>query len=699
MKLQQIKDRETKLNILADDYYNGEPVVTDQEFDRLVSEHRKDYEIHPEMFPPNTILHRVGALPSSGRVKASHFRTMSSLDNVFEREGDEPLIELIDWMNKLQVDTELFLQPKYDGLSVSVLYDNGKLIRCLTRGDGSVGEDVTENMRHLVPGAVSIVETTQVDGEVYMTRHDFTEINVRLVQEGLKPMANPRNAASGALRLLDPQKSRERRLSFVAFNLRDVLTPGLWDQPKIYATLRDFGFNVPTCLKVSPRIWRSEPNLHTVGFLRTSLLSDNIPTDGVVVKVADGQVAETLGQTSRSPRWAVALKLLPERRVTRLEGITVQVGRTGVLTPVAELKPVTLDGTTVQRATLHNESQIKKLKLNIGDRVEVQKAGHIIPQILRSLDDDSSKFDMRTFLDNKCPCGKSTIIREDTGTSGEYSYRCASESCESVIVDKLLRFASRDAMNIEGLGEEVATAIVKMTDNPTLFKVLSWLYVHAKVSDLSVLTWTTQGDTKMTFGSSRAGELVHQLYRSLDNPLWRWVAGLGVPSAGSNTAKELGRLYQNLKDLVNQSGHSAPLITLIAEGIKKTDPRLAPYKVSHHLGPVSCRSLLDFFDGQKELIAWVSKLGKNPQSDNYAPVIEEVVGPLSGEKIVITGSLSVDREEMKSLLEAYGATVVSSISSKTTMLVAGENAGSKLKKATDLDIPVVSEMEIRERLK
>jgi DNA ligase (NAD+) len=704
---EKIEARENQLRAAADAYYNGEPTMSDAEFDALVKDHKQDREAFAESFPYPTILDRVGAPadPGSGFAKVAHAVPMLSLTNVFEDDNDG-CPGLNEWLQEVESkcgsDTQIVIEPKVDGLSLSVRWINGKLV-AVTRGDGFTGDDVSANVAHLFPAKPEdfALEKLELRGEIAMTFDVFDRLNAELTAKGEKPYANPRNAAAGALRLHDAAESRRRSLIFVPHGViaenveshNEALT-------KVYDA--DIGEMIEEIgIMASERI-ESVKNVRSMVDARLSY-----PIDGVVFKIDDYAKRELIGSTSTAPRWAVALKFKQPAVTTTLNAITVQVGRSGVLTPVAELEPVWVDGSTVSRATLHNEDQVNRLGLQVGDRVEIRKAGAIIPEIVRSLTreehmtkqagiDLRPKFSLLDHIGGKCPsCGGADIQKQQVAGEDGSRYCCMNTSCPAQLAARIEHFCSRKCLDIEGIGGEAADALATFLPvyvsprTPTLLDLLD-----LSSNTLAGLSWITASGGVMTFGASRAKKAYDSLQRTLDLPLHRWLFAMGIPSVGENTSKEISRLIPNFASLRSECGPYGIVTQLAAknEEVKKR------FSVSSHLGPVSSQALIDWVNANREELDRLACF-KVVRSDNYDP--EPTASddkPLFGKTFCITGTLSVGRDEMKALIESKGGKVSGSVSKKLDYLVAGDDCGSKLTKAQDLGVQILTEAALREML-
>lgn len=753
---------ERTLREAAEAYYNDTPVMSDAEYDTLWRKHEQSRQESPEdPFWQDTILDKVGAAPAkkSGFAKVRHEVPMLSLDNVFVGE-DGNLEELHAWFRKVQQTlgrpARITAEPKVDGLALSVIYKGGKLLRAVTRGDKTTGDDVTENVKAagLVPWelkdylgtAGTVAEDLELRGEVCMEFSAFEQLNARLKAAGEEEFSNPRNAASGILRRKDPRLVAGQGLTFIAHGCRGAVTGG--DLSYSYAhdsyRLLVLGFKFPQV-----RVFSTAGEDATCAVeLWEELAKQPYPTDGVVFKVDYYEDRQTLGEGTRAPKWAVALKLKQARAVTRLKAITVQVGRSGILTPVAELHPVELDGSIISRATLHNEDQIRRLELVIGDDVEIQKMGAIIPGILRSVSADYRRreltryyasrypelpdmircaqveelmgcerapFNLIAHIGGKCPsCGGADIQKQQVAGEDGARYQCMNAACPAQLAARIEHFCFRQCLDIEGIGSEAAGAIAKHFGDRSLATKLftaGWppellmlaLFGNPK-SWWESLSWATESGGTMTLGRLRADKVMAALARAKTLPLHRWLFALGIPSIGENTSKEISRLFSSARDLTVLCGRggidrchvAADALLRITEGEDKNSDRLKRLAISSHLGPVSCKALLTFARSDVGLAAFSRLAEWNIKSDNYNPIPEATDDkPLFGKTFAITGTLSVGRDAMKALIESKGGKVTGSVSAKTDYLVAGEGGGQKAEKARAAGVQILDEAALR----
>lgn len=705
---------EDELRRASDAYYNGNPIMSDHQFDELWRTHEENRRILPDdPVWKDTILDKVGARPpaASGFNKVRHSTRMQSLDNAFVGDGGS-LTEIHYWLARLDLGStaemvRILVEPKIDGLSLRLVYKDGQLLQAATRGDGEHGDDVTANVRaaKLVPERLvgHHPGRLEINGEVFMTFTAFQRLNVHQRHAGEEPYSNPRNAAAGILRRKNPDAVKNQGLSFLAHGVSEGALEEAYSLEVVRLQRAGFKFPDSRSMLADGQIDNSGKRFTLEWF--KELARQDYPTDGAVLKVDLFKARAALGSTSRAPRWAVALKFEQEEVETVLKGITIQVGRSGILTPVAELEPVEVDGTIVGRATLHNQDQVERLQLRVGDKVLVRKAGAIIPEIVRSITaeargkQEGGGWSLLEHIRYKCPaCGSSDIAVRAEGATAFY---CQNTGCRAQLAARIEHMASRKCLNLDGLGTEACDAIAARAEEDGVthpFDILS-----RSVEYFASLHWTVASGTGMTFGESRAARVVEAAKASAKLPLNRWVASLGIPTIGENTSKELSRLFMDMPTLVNSAVHEEGLLRIMraywASGKKKVYEELKMrYGISHHLGPVSISQLVEFC-AKPENRTLLKRVPISVVSDNYNPdPPKEAEGPLSGKTFVITGTLSEPRKAIQALIEANGGKVSGSISKTTSVLVAGDWAGSKMKKANDLGVEVWNEDRLRKEV-
>ena len=637
-------------------YVLDQPSISDAEYDGLMRELQALEEAHPEFRTPDSPTARVGGRPREGFVKVPHSAAMLSLDNAL---NEAELVEF-DARVKGLLAGEPFsyvAELKLDGLSMAVHYEHGRMRQALTRGDGRVGEEVTENARtirslplHVKPVATFHAPEFEVRGEVVMRRAAFERLNEQRDKAGEARFANPRNAAAGALRALDPGLTAERRLDYFAYFLMARGRPALPGQWEALNTLRAFGF------MVNPHRRQCHSLEDVLRFIREmEAQREQLPyeIDGVVVKVDSVAEQERLGWTAKAPRWAIAFKYAARQAETILESIEVQVGRTGTLTPVANLKPVIISGVTVSRATLHNEDEIERLGLAAGDRVLVERSGDVIPKVVRVVAHGAERKPFH--MPKKCPVCDGHVAREE----GEVAHRCVNASCPARLRESLLHFAGRHVMDIDGMGDAL----------------VDQLLVRGLVSSTADLYQLTEEQLVELerMGKKSAAKIVENIASSKRQPLARVLNGLGIPFVGERTAQILADHFGSLDDIA-----------------KATIEQL---QQAEEVGPRVAAAIRDFFDEERNrtLIERLREAGLSFTQQKR----KREGGRLAGLTFVLTGTLAnLTREDAKQRLEAAGAKVAGSVSRKTSYVVAGEEAGSKLEKARELGVTVLTEAEL-----
>ena len=645
-------------------YVLDDPEVPDATYDALMRELGELEVAHPELVTPESPTQRVGGRPAAGFAEVVHALPMLSLDNAFSeedlREFDRRVRERLD-VERVAYAAE----PKIDGLAISVRYEGGVYVRAATRGDGTRGEDVTANVRTIAALPLRLrgdpPPVLEVRGEVYMARASFERLNARAAAAGEKTFANPRNAAAGSLRQLDPAVTASRALDVFFYGLGET---GDWRVPDrhsaVIAALREFGLRtcpdatvvdgLDGCLGYYGRIGRARPDL-------------DYDIDGVVYKVDRLDWQRELGFVARAPRWAIAHKFPAQEEVTQVQDVDFQVGRTGALTPVARLKPVFVGGVTVSNVTLHNMDELERKDVRIGDTVVVRRAGDVIPEVVRVLVERRPADARRVELPATCPVCGSHVTRDE----GEAVARCSGGLvCSAQRREALLHFASRRAMDVDGLGEKVVEQLVESGRVQT-------------PADLYALTAEELAALER-MGAKSAANLVEALAASRRTTLARFLYALGIRDVGEATALAL-------------ANHFGRLDALMAAGYEEIQQ-------VRDVGPVVARHVRDFFDESHnlEVIAALRRAGVAWPEGEPAPSTP-IEGPLTGEVLVITGTLaSMTRDQARDAARAAGATVTDSVSKKTTLLVAGTEAGSKLRKAIDLGVRVADEREFLELL-
>ena len=654
------------------------PTISDAAFDSLMRELREIEAAHPELVTASSPTQRVGGYVGEQFAPVVHERRMYSLDNAMD------LDELDEWMERTAEACGGALPPlccelKIDGSSIALTYEDGVLVRAATRGDGTTGEDVTVNMRTVrdVPlrlrdearGAIAPgVETLELRGEVYMPKKSFEALNAAAEEEGRAPFANPRNAAAGSLRQKDPAVTKMRDLSTFMYAIADDAALEVEGQWELLQWLRKAGFHV------NPDVRLCTTAEEVRGFCRECLdRRESLPyeIDGVVVKVNDFARQRAMGFTARAPRWAIAFKFPPEEKTTLLRDITVQVGRTGALTPVAELVPVVVAGSTVARATLHNLDEVHRKDVRVGDTVIVRKAGDVIPEVLGPVLSLRSPEARIWEMPSVCPSCGSPVVRDQ----GEVAFRCISIDCPAQALERLLHWASRGALDIDGMGEEIVSRLVECGRVADVAD-----YYSLSEEELASLD---MGRVKADGGPVRLGhtvakKLVAAIEVSKGRSFARVLFGLGIRHVGKTTAEAIAAAYPSM-DALAAAGEDE------LAGIYGVGP-----KVAHGMW-------LFFRTPDNTSVIERLRAAGVTMADEAVAVGEEVPQVLAGLTFVLTGTLAhsgMTRDEAGARLKAMGAKVSGSVSKKTSFVVAGENAGSKYDKAVALDVPVLDEAQL-----
>lgn len=646
----EIKELREKLNENARLYYTLDAsTMSDYEYDRLYRRLQELEAAHPEEITPDSPTQRVGDAVLNDFAEVRHPVPLESLEDIFD--GDEVkgfLSKVLETLPRAEYSVE----PKVDGLSVALEYRDGQFYQGATRGDGRVGEDVTRNLRTVRSIPKNLPEKLPrliVRGEVYMARSVFERINEELELEGKPLLANPRNAAAGSLRQKDPKVCAKRQLDIAVFNLQLVEGRSFATHSDTLDYLREQGFPViPHTVLRDP-----EEILDQIQKLGDNRMDFPYDIDGAVVKLNDLSDRSVLGSTAKCPKWAVAYKYPPEQKESRVADIVVQVGRTGVLTPKAVLEPVRLAGTTVTNATLHNQDYITEKDIRIGDTVVVQKAGEIIPEIVSVVKEKRPEGTKPYHLPDKCPVCGAAVLRDPDGAA----VRCTGAECPAQLLRNMIHFASRDAMDIDGVGPAVLQQLIEsgLVSNP------------ADLYDLRAEQ--LEGLDRM--GKKSAQNAVDAIARSKENDLWRLIFALGIRQVGAKAAKILATHFGSMDGLRRAT----------AEELTEIDD----------VGAVTADYITHWMqsDQAADLLARLQKVGVNMECHQ-----ELVDRRFAGMTFVLTGALTrFTREEAGEMIELRGGKVSSSVSKKTTYVVAGENAGSKLKKAGELGISVLSEEE------
>jgi DNA ligase (NAD+) len=722
-------------------YDEARPTISDAEYDRLLRELRELEEAHPAIATPDSPTQRVGGTPSTGFKQVRHAMPMRSLDNLFAKEGVEGLRKFVASVEKFLPGEQMewLVEPKVDGVAVSLRYENGVLGVGATRGDGETGDDITANLKTIrslplrIAGAPSVFE---VRGEVYLSIAGFQRIRDEMIAAGELPFANARNAAAGSLKMLNPKIVARRPLHIVLYGLGEVHGEMPATQEQLIRCLASFGFPTPPWSALCRSVPELAGAIQTLDEVRSSF---EFETDGAVIKLNSLAQRERVGFTSRAPRWAKAYKYAAEQAQTRLRDITVQVGRTGVLTPVAELEPVLLRGTTITRATLHNEDEIRRKDIRIGDLVTIEKAGEVIPAVVQvELDArpaQTAPFDFFAHIHGKCPACGSRITRDPRFAV----WLCENVACPAQKTRRLEYFARRAALDIEGLGGIVADKLIerRMVDEPLdVFDL--------KLESLAALNLGTTAEPRI-FGVKNATKMLNAIARARTLPLARWLHALAIPEVGETTASVLARFHDSIESVANSPllGRIVELDRKIAEAdacnprrrteghphspegaraadesrhaallgeIDRIQDELAATGFARRtakkgggrggfvteVGPVIARSVLDYFRSPagRTVLARMRALGIAPRG-NAAGTREHENSPLAGKTFVLTGSMEkLTRSDATARIRAAGGNVTGAVTKKTDWLVVGQNPGSKLEDARTLQIPTLTEAQL-----
>lgn len=645
-------------------YIQAKPEITDREFDRELKRLEQLESEHPEFDSHDSPTKKVGGAPIDGFQTVAHRLPMLSIDNIFELEGlNEFETRLCKLLGEEQI--ELTAEYKIDGVAVSLVYENGVLTRGVTRGDGQQGDDITHNVRTMrgVPLRLEIdqpPELLEIRGEAYISNSDFQILNVEMQRQGKEPFANSRNTTAGGLKLLDPKLSAKRKIRFFAHGIGAVEGVDYETHINYLAAIQEMGLPATPNVKAFPNMATTLEHVQT---MMDDLHTLDFEVDGIVLKVNQFNQRELLGNTSKSPRWVVAYKWERYEAVTKVESIVFQVGKTGTVTPVANLEPVQIAGTTVSRASLHNHDEMERLGIQIGDWVVVEKAGKIIPHVVRVEEHRRDGTQEELPFPEHCPECNAELVQDDGGVY----IRCPNPTCPASIRETLRFYASRQAMDIEGMGIKM---IEQLLEQKLISSLADMYRLHEHYDQLVELD--RQGDKSIE-------NLLAGIESSKTRPLWRLLTGLNIRHVGTSNARILEKEFGTMDEIANQS----------VEDLAAVD----------EIGPVIAESVFTFFhsDFGSQLIQELETLGLSMGS----PVEKNSTGTkvLDGKTLVVTGTLpSLTRDEAKELIQEHGGKASGSVSSKTDYLLAGEKAGSKLAKAQGLGVPVLSESEFLEMI-
>ena len=659
-QIESLRERIRQLDRLY--YVENAPGATDVEYDRLMRELQSLEKSHPEYDNPESPTHKVGGEPIAGFETVTHRLPMLSIENAF---SDEELAEFDNRVRRLLQEDESLeytLEYKIDGVALALIYENGVLTQGLTRGNGIQGDDITHNARTIRGVPLKLAngpwpEVLEIRGEAYIANSDFTRLQSEQQERGETPFANPRNTCAGALKLLDPNNCASRKVRFFAHStgflqgaeyathtrfLRDVARMGLPATPGVESR--------PDLISAREYAQTLMDNMHSLDF----------EVDGLVLKLNSLEQRQRLGATSKSPRWVIAYKWERYTGTTAVRDISIQVGKTGTLTPVAELEPVEIAGTTVSRSSLHNRDELKRLGIRVGDTVVVEKAGKIIPRVVRVEEHNRTGSEKQFRFPTKCPECDTAVVQDEGGVY----IRCPNHNCPAQLRENLRFFASRAAMDIEGLGIKLIESLLEsglLTSLGDIYRLVSHREVLIEMERM---------------GEKSVDNLLEAIEGSKDRPLWRLLTGLNIRHVGATNARVLASRFGTMEAIASQS----------VEQLAEVDD----------IGPVIADSVHGFFDSAtgQAVVTDLRQLGLH-QGDPIAKSDSSGPGILEGKTIVVTGTLTeFTREEIKEFIREHGGKSTGSISRNTDLLVAGENAGSKLTKAQDLQVQVIAEQEL-----
>ena len=659
MDKHQAKQRIDELNRLtayyAKKYYDDdEPEISDFEYDMLMNELKNLEREFPELIAKDSLTQKVGGTVKEGFEKVTHIVPLQSLQDVF---SFDELYSFDERMKKFGDNIKYVIETKIDGLSVALEYKNGEFVKGATRGNGQVGEDITDNLKTIknIPKTLKEKVDIIVRGEVFISKKDFDELNEKQDEEN--KFANARNLAAGSLRQLDSTITATRPLDIYIFNVQKSDNIKFESHYESLVYLEKLGFNVNPIKVLCSNIEEAIKEVENIGDTR-----EQIPfgIDGAVIKVDNLDLREKIGTTFKTPKWAIAYKYPPEQKETILKDIICNVGRTGVITPMAILEPVVVAGSKISKTTLHNEDFIKEKDLKIGDRVLIQKAGDVIPEVVKALKDKRTGEEKDFEMPKVCPVCGAPAIREE----GEAAIRCIGVECKARNLRNIIHFASKEGMNIEGLGEKI---VEQLYDNG-LIETIADIY-YLKQEDIESLKKD---------GKKFAKNLIDAIEKSKDNELDRLICAIGIRHIGTKSAKTLAKKFKSIDGLMGAS----------LEELIETDD----------VGDITAQSIYEFFK-QKQTIDLISKL-KNVNVNMKLKEEEIIDNRFEGKVFVLTGTLEeFTRDEASKIIENYGGKTSSSVSKKTDYVLAGEEAGSKLTKAESLGIKIISEQDFKEMIR
>ncbi len=658
----RIQELREKTEYYAKKYYDDDkPEISDFEYDMLMVELRNLEKDFPEFKSKDSLTQKVGGHVKEGFEKVTHEVPLQSLQDVFS------IQEVIDYVEKINQKAEesniknkrYVVETKIDGLSAALEYKSGKFVRGATRGNGLVGEDVTQNLKTIKTIPMELKEKIDITvrGEVFISKEDFEKMNQEREENEEELFANARNAAAGSLRQLDSKITKKRPLDIYIFNVQKIEGKEFNSHFEELEYLSKLGFNVNPVRIECNTIEEIENAIKKIGEDRENL---TFGIDGAVIKVDDLKFREILGTTAKTPRWAIAYKYPPEKRETILKDIICQVGRTGAITPMAILEPVKVAGSTISKTTLHNEDFIKEKELKIGDTVVIQKAGDVIPEIVEVKKEKRTGKEKEFNMPKNCPVCGAPAIREE----GEAAIRCTGIECPAKLFRNLVHFVSREAMNIDGLGENI---IGQLLDRNLI----------SNIADIYSLTFEDIASLKKN-GNKFAQNLINSINNSKGNDLYRLITGLGIRNVGVKASKILARKYKNIDNLFNAT--------------------LEELSIINDIGPIMANNIVEFFKQEQtiDLINRFKQYGVNTQS--LENDVED--NRFEGKIFVLTGSLeNYTRTEAADIIEKFGGKTSSTVSKKTSYVLAGEEAGSKLTKAQNLGVEIITEEQFENMIK
>jgi len=660
MSLERLNEVKKLLNEYNYQYYVlDNPTVSDQEYDRLMQELQTIENLHPEWLTSDSPSQRVGGQVLDSFTKITHQRMMLSLGNIF---NEDDLIAFDDRIREVYPQVEYVCEAKIDGLAVSLVYSDGHLEYGATRGDGTIGEDITHNVKTIksIPLTIDYDGDFEVRGEIYMPKKSFNELNKQRQVSGEVLFANPRNAAAGSVRQLDSSIAAKRKLDAFLYMVPTAQEVGCHSHKEALDYIKKLGFKVNPLTTVCNDVKEVWAFIQEMTEKRSTLPYE---IDGIVIKVNNIEQQEHLGYTAKVPKWAIAYKFPAEEVVTKLKDIIFTIGRTGQITPNAVLEPVRVAGSTVQRATLHNEDNVKNKDIRIGDYVVVRKAGDVIPEVVRSLKERRDGSEEEFHMIQNCPHCGSQLVRKDN----EAAYYCLNDHCDFKKIEKIIHFASRDAMNIEGLGERIIEQFYNLDFIKKIEDIYN-LYEHKQeIMDIE------------GFGKKSMDNLIEAIEKSKSNSMEKLLFGLGIKGIGAKMADNLSKEFLSMDALLEASNEKLLSIKDVGETIVAS---LNQYRND----PDSMALLMN-----------LKALGLNMNYLKETTLLQESI--FNGKTVCVTGTLELmTRKEIKDYLARLGANVTGSVSKKTDYLICGRDAGSKLEKANQLGVVVLTEAQFKEEV-